>query len=196
MDTGYDEYFLTRSRYRFKSIESTHIQHSFDFLISEIIESFAAIIAWRGIAYTFDLFIFPNDLLYSTLASAIISHVIFFILVMSQFYLYAKATYFQLIPRLIIEDTVKLLMFLSVILMWRFYQIIIDNYIYSDKYQLEIFLAFHFLTFIISILLNASIVMTGPACEFKDGELNDDNSYFYISYFATLIEVSNFTYFV
>ncbi len=191
MDTSYDDYFLVRSRYRLKSVDSTYIQHSFDFIISELIESFAAIIAWRGIGYTIDLFLFPDDLVLSILASAIISHLIYFLLVVSQYYLYSIATHLKLIPRLVIEDTVKLLMFISIILIYRLYWIIVDTYIYSEDYKLESFLSFHFVSFALSLLFNASIVITGPSCEFKDGELNDDNSYFYISYFATLIEVSH-----
>jgi hypothetical protein len=194
MDSGFDGYFLTRSRYRFTSVDNHYIQHCFDFFISELIESFAAIISWRGIAYTIDLFLFPNDLLYCILSTVLIGHTIYFILMTSQFYIYSKTINLQLIPRLVIEDTIKLLMFISVILVWEFYWLIIDNYMFVKDYKLELYLAFHFLSVIISLLLDASIVITGPACEFKDGELNDDNSYFYISYFATLIEVSfNFT---
>ena len=192
MDSDFDEYFLTRSRYRFSSVDNHYVQHSFDFIISELIESLAAIIAWRGIANTIDLFLFPNCTLYYVLSTALIGHSIYFIIMTSQFYIYSKATNLQLIPRLVIEDTIKLLMFISVILLWNFYWVITAKYMCIEAYKLELYLAFHFISVIISLLLDASIVITGPACEFKDGELNDDDSYFYISYFASLIEVNNF----
>lgn len=189
MDTDYNEYFLLRSRYKFKSIESKYLQNSFDFVISELIESIASMIAWRGIGYTIDLFLFPNNMVLSLILTAIIGYLIYFILSFSQHYIYLKSVHLQLIPRLVIEDVIKLIMFLSIILIWRFYWILIDSYICIKSYQLEFYISFHYISFILSILLNASIVVTGPGVEFKDGELNDNFSFFHIEYLSILIQV-------
>ncbi len=42
----YEDYFVTRSRYKFPH-KSSYVQYCVDFLIVEVVESFVTVVAWR-----------------------------------------------------------------------------------------------------------------------------------------------------
>jgi hypothetical protein len=48
---------------------------------------------------------------------------------------------------------------------------LLDTYVYSEKYALLIFVIFHFSSFILAIAFNASAVLAGTGIDLKDGEI-------------------------
>jgi hypothetical protein len=168
-----DEYFITKSRFT-QLNNFKYLQYSFDFLLSELIESFVVIIAWRGLSIVFDLFIFPDNYKISILITLLIGYLAFFLLALVQFKIYTRIQPFTLVPRLFFEDLLNLIMFLSLILLWKGYWDFCDNFIYYENYQFEIYVILHFVSFLIVILTNSSVSIIGCGCEYKDGELECD----------------------
>lgn len=168
-----DEYFISKSRFN-QLNNFKYLQYSFDFLLSEIIESFVVIIGWRGISIVFDLFIYPDNYRISILITLVTGYLAFFILVLVQFKIYARIQPFTLIPRLFFEDILNLIMFLSLILIWKGYWDFCDNIVYYEQYQFQIYAVLHFVSFLIVILTNSSVSIIGCGFEFKDGELECD----------------------
>jgi len=187
----WQDFFVSQSRYKIDALKSAYVQHSIDFLIAELVESFASIISWRGILIVFDWFIYPNDSFMSIVVSAAIGYAIYFIIVSVQFIVYGKISKYSLVPRLLFEDITILAMFISSILLWKAYWMLLDTYVYSEKYALLIFAIFHFSSFILAIAFNASAVIAGTGIDLKDGEIIEERCFFRIAYVSTIFQTSD-----
>ncbi len=95
----------------------------------------------------------------------------------------------MLIADLLIEETFNFVMLMSIILLWRIYYIVPDLYFKVPYYQNEIYFITHFLSFFASVLLNATVVITGTGYEFKDGEISEDGDFFQLKYVSSIVEV-------
>jgi hypothetical protein len=180
-------YFLSRSQFKFQSVNSTYVQYAFDFIVVEVFESFAVNIAWRDLSYLFDMYLYPDDQFMNSIVSAVFGYFLFFLVAFTQLQVYYIISKYTLIPRLFVESIYNSLMFLSAIVLWRIYWTIPDTYILVKDYQIEIYLASHFGSYVLAILLQASVVITGSGYDFNDGEINEDGCFFLISYLAELL---------
>jgi hypothetical protein len=109
-------YFLARSQYKFRNMNSTYLQFAFDFILVEIFESFAVNIAWRDLSFIFDIGLYPNDQMMNSIVSAVIGYSLFFLVAFTQLPVYNHVSKYTLIPRLFVEGLYNFIMFLSVIM--------------------------------------------------------------------------------
>jgi hypothetical protein len=158
----------------------------FDFFIAEIIETLMINIAWRNIEYVINEWIYPDDPLMNIYVSLAMGYGIYVILIACQRCIYKKASKFRLIPRLIVADICYILMFMSVIILWRVYYIVPATYVYNEHFKLEIYIISHFLSFLAAAILHASSVINGTTFNIKDGKVNMHGSYFLMQYFTEL----------
>lgn len=105
------------SRHRVRSV-SSYTQYFIDFSITEIIECTANVLAWRGFQNFFDQRIFPNDKFYCIIASFTMSHAVFLLISFCQTFIYKKFCKFDLFYRLVAENLIHILIFLSSVLAW------------------------------------------------------------------------------
>ena len=164
-----------------------------DFALTEVIECFALIIAWRGFGSFYQRYVFPLNTTDSILVSFFAGYGVFFILASIQHSILKFANKRILIIRLIIEDMVNMVMFLSTVLIWKFYWNFIDFYVYSNAYALILFLVGHFAVFSISVPLQTAVLLGGPGSSGSDGGLFESKIYFEFDYFSSILYVSLFS---
>jgi hypothetical protein len=162
-----------------------------DYSITELIECFALVVIWRGFENLSDYFIFPNDQFKCVITCLIASHSIYFLVAITQNFLFKIASKMSLVYRLFIGDLVHIVMFYSSVLAWKFYWNAIDFYIVTNKNQFYVYMAFHFVPFLIAILTKTSVILVGPGTSFMDGEISPEiTAYFEMNYLSTIFNVS------
>ena len=98
---------------------------------------------------------------------------------------------FSLVYRLLIEDSIHLIMFYSAVLAWKFYWNAIDFLIVNEKNQLYVCIGFHMVPFLLALMTKTSAMLVGPGTSFLDGERiqNTANVYFELNYLNALFMV-------
>ncbi|CAF0772676.1 unnamed protein product [Brachionus calyciflorus] len=190
---NYSLFYTGVSRHKFEIPDCP--QFSFDFVLCELVECLALTSAWKGLDNLCYEFIFPNDDIKSLIASFLIGHVSFFILLIVQHFLFKQTTQLSLFPRLIIEDFLNILMFLSAVVYWKFYWDIMEIYIFktidSDRLYYLLIIG-HFISFIISFSLKTAGLLIGPGVRLLDGEFDDDaESFLDIEYLKNIYQKQN-----
>lgn len=171
-------------------------QNLVDFLFAEILECFALVIAWQGFDRTFNIFIYPNDPLKSMLCSLVISHSIYLFIAIIQSYVYRKVKKYRFIYRLVAEDLMHILMFISAVLAWKFYWMFAEYFFKTSATEFYLYVICHFASFLTALLLRVSAILVGPGNSFMDGQYPTDNiAYFEIEYLYFIFLVSFFLYF-
>lgn len=100
---------------------------------------------------------------------------------------FSKST---LIARLIAEDFMYIVMFLSSVFSWKFYWDLMSLVVLSRIDGFYVFLGGHFLVFLVALALKVSAILVGPGTSFLDGEILDsDDSYFQVNYLTTIYTV-------
>lgn len=182
--------FTSESRFKFKSI-SPYLQYLIDFVLGELIECFVLVLAWRGVGNAFDRYIFPKETGTSVICSFTVSHLVFLLIAFTEYKLVERTLRMSTLPlRLAIENFFNLVMFLSCVLIWKFYWDLIDNYLLSPNYELLIFAVGHFAAFVVSILFNVTFLLAGPGTSIMDGEQTkrETNIYFKINYLSAMFK--------
>lgn len=161
-------------------------------MLGELIECFVLVLAWRGVGNAFDRYIFQKEIGNSVICSFTVSHLVFLLIAFTEYKLVERTLRMSTIPRLIIENFFNLIMFLSCVLIWKFYWDLIDNYLLSENYELLVFSVGHFATFVVSILFNVTFLLAGPGTSIMDGEQTkrETNIYFKINYLSAMFKVS------
>jgi hypothetical protein len=144
---------------------------------------------FRNLSIVFDQFIAPGNIQRDILISLVIGYFLYFLLAYTQHLWCRACSKLTLIPHLLIEDTFNFVMLMSIILLWRVYYIVPDLYFRVPHYQNEIYFLTHFLSFFASVLLNATVIMTGTGYEFKDGEISEDGDFFQLKFISSILEV-------
>lgn len=170
--------------------EFGYFDFSMDFLLTEIVECIALVAAWRGAENSFDELVFPNDYPKKLAVSFSLSHSTYIIVAVFQHFVFRRFSKSTLIARLIAEDFMYILMFLSSVFSWKFYWDLMGLFVLDRSDQFAIFLGGHFLVFFVALLLKVSAILVGPGTSFLDGELQEsDDSYFQVNYLTTIYEV-------
>lgn len=178
-------------------------EYSIDFLLTEIVECIALVAAWRGAENTFDILVFPNDVLPSLACSFGSSHLIYLFVAFIQAFIYKRFSKSTLLTRLIAEDFMYIIMFLSSVFSWKFYWDLIDYLIVTRQNSFYLYVFGHIVSFMIAVCLKVSAILVGPGTSYMDGEITEIDSYFEVNYLTTIYKVnllaisiksSNFTY--
>jgi hypothetical protein len=125
--------------------------------------------------------------------SLIISHIIYLIIALCQTIIFERASESSLLARLITEDFIHILMYISAVISWKFYWDSCDYYInLKHKKPISFYTFGHFLSFTMACVFKVSALLVGPGNSFLNGEnIVLLSSYFEINYLTTIFEVKN-----
>jgi hypothetical protein len=160
--------------------------------LSEIIDCLFLVIVWIGfegyLDILFDNCMFEKYSISSLLAKFFISHAIYLLIFGVQSRINKHFNNHSLIYRIVAEDIINIIMFFSCILVWKFYWnigelILID----LNKNNKLFYLIFgHFISFVISVCVSLTGMLTGPGITSFDGDssLDQTYSYYQLEYFV------------
>lgn len=188
----YENFFTTDSKHKLPVV-SDYSQFSFDFFLAELVECLALVAAWRGIEIAYGDLVFADNKFYSLLTSFIFGHLVYFLFVLIQSFIFKLCSKNNLLLRLIAEDFLHIIMFVSVVIYWKFYWDLMEVYVF-DKFEESLFyilIGGHFIAFFVAVSLKTSGLLGGPGVSFLDGEPEEDNpnSYYYIHYLSDIYRV-------
>jgi hypothetical protein len=101
----------------------------------------------------------------------------------------------MLILRIAVETTMNVIMFISSILLWKFYWDLGDYFLddLERDFKIGVFLIGNFLSFVVGVLLKITWVLPGPGVITFDGDHEGErgrnrDAYFEIDYFSTFLK--------
>lgn len=170
-----------------------------NFVLSEVIDCLVMVVGWIGFDnlydYYFDSYLSPEISYYSLFLTFTTSHLVYFIVALLQIPLYKFMSGYTLILRIVAEHIVNIVMFISSILLWKFYWDLGDFFLddFDDKNKISIYFIGNTLAFMCGIALRITWLMPGPGVITFDGDNNNQDAYFEIDYFSTLLKKSEET---
>jgi hypothetical protein len=173
-------------------------RYGLDYLLTEIIECWVLVIAWRGVEAFFDEQIYPDDKFRSVIAQATSGHAFFFLLMLIQIPLASFMNRQTFILRVIVDAFMNITMFVISVLLWKFYSDSMDYFFLTDDNAFKLFVSGHFSIFFASIILSTLTLIGGPAPNQLDGELRGESDggssnwccYFEMNYFRAICLVN------
>ena len=91
-------------------VRSKWLQFLIDYFIIEIVECFIMNFIWYGFQNYFDSLIFPNDYFMRLTVTFACSHGICLFVLLIQYKIFKFVSKFSLVPRLIVEDSMNIIM--------------------------------------------------------------------------------------
>lgn len=168
-----------------------------NFVLSEVIDCLVMVVGWIGFDnffnFYFDSYLSPEISYYSLLLTFTISHAVYFVIAFLQYPIYKLVHEYTFIIRLIAEHLVNTIMFITTILLWKFYWDLGDFFLedVSKSKALLAYLSGNLLMFVIAVGLRITWVLVGPGVITFDGDRDEKMAYFDITYFAQLLEVNH-----
>jgi len=167
-------------------------------VLSEILDCLMMVLGWIGFDnfydYYFDSYLSPDISYYSLLLTFSISHSVYFLIAFSQYTVHKLMSGRVFIIRIAVEHFINIIMFISSILLWKFYWDLGDFFLrdVSANTQLIVLLTMNAVVFLIAIMLRLTWCLVGPGVITFDGDSDDKDAYFDICYFSKFLEVISF----
>jgi hypothetical protein len=137
---------------------------------------------WYGFQNYFDSLIFPNDYFMRLTVTFAVSHGICLFVLLIQYKIFKFVSKFSLVPRLIVEDSMNIIMIITTTVYWKFYWDLCDYLFYNKEILLYLYLAGHLISFGFTVLCNITGVLVGPDPGFFDGDIKFTKSYFDLNF--------------
>lgn len=193
-------YMLIRDRdedvFEYDLKSNSFIGHSVcaNFILSEIVDCLVMVVGWIGFDnffdYYFDSYLSPEISYYSLLLTGMSSHIVYLIIAFTQFPIWRFISNYTLIIRIVVEHFINTVMFISSILLWKFYWDLGDFFLQdlTSATKITIYFAGNFSIFLIAIVLKLTWVLVGPGVITFDGETEDKIGYFDIEYLSLFLK--------
>ncbi len=156
------------------------------------------VLGWIGFDnfydYYFDTYLSSGISFFSLFLTFSISHLVYFLIAFSQHTVHRFISKRVLIIRIAVEHFINIIMFISSILLWKFYWDLGDFFIkdVTTDTQLIVLLTINIAVFVIAINLKLTWCLVGPGVITFDGDTDDKMAYFDICYFSKFLEVAYF----
>ena len=132
----------------------------------------------------FDDHLFPKNSTSSIFLKFFFGHSIYFIIAYSQFFVYDFVYKKSFIYRLIVENIMNLFIYLSTVVVWKFYWNTGEIIFEQNLNKLLYFICGHFVSFTIAVSINIVGILTGPGINDFDGDEKLEKTYFNVKYFC------------